>query len=50
MEKYAPALRGRGFELLLDYFWVINGWGWLLLCDPWAVGGTAIQEVSVSFI
>ena len=34
-----PALRGGGFELLLDYNWIkkVEG-GELLLCGPWAVG------------
>ena len=34
--RYAPALRGGGFELLLDYNWIIERG--VLLCGPWAVG------------
>ena len=49
MQRYAPALRGGGFELLLDYNWIIAGLGGLLLCGPWAIGGIVTQEVLVGF-
>ena len=33
----SPALSGGGFELLLDFNWIIKGWGWLL-DDPVLLG------------
>ena len=33
-----PALRGGGFELLLDNNWMIKAWGGPLLSGPRAVG------------
>ena len=38
MGRDISAVRGGAFELLLDYNWVKNVCGGVLLCGPWAAG------------
>ena len=35
----APAMTCRDSEFVLDHNRIMKGWGGLLLCGPWAVGG-----------
>ena len=46
--EICTSTEGWGCEFLLDYNWIIKGWG-VLLCGPWAVGGFAAQEISAGF-